>query len=168
MLKLIVASPWFCECLGTWNISSTVELLGKCDCRLIATYFFIDNSADLIWTLDNLLYTYFLLLLGYISLGNDVFSKGYSTTAYIGFFCGAIQFIASMFMSTRNRVIIWLESEWTWMEWGLVHMYLALQICLLITILWTGRVFSKMEGDLVGKKKSKKSKHRKNHACSVF
>ena len=76
----------------------------------------MDNSADMIWTLDNLLYTYFLLLLGYVSSGNDVFSKGYSTTAYIGFLCGAIQFIASMFMSTRNRVIIWLESMFEYIE----------------------------------------------------
>lgn len=70
----------------------------------------MDNSADMIWTLDNLLYTYFLLLLGYVSLGNDVFSKGYSTTATIGFVCGAIQFIATAFMSTRNRFVVWLVS----------------------------------------------------------
>ena len=48
-------------------------------------------------------------------------------------------------------------------------MYLALQICLLIIVVWTGKVLSQMEGELVGKKhkKGKKGKKRKNHACCV-
>lgn len=40
--------------------------------QVIAAYYFMDSSSDMIWTLDNLLYTYFLLLLGYISSDHEV------------------------------------------------------------------------------------------------
>ena len=40
-------------------------------------------------------------------------------------------------------------------------MYLALQICLLIVMIWTGKVLMKMEGEWVGKKSKRGKKHRK-------
>ena len=78
---------------------------------VIAAYFFMDNSADTIFILDNLLYTYFLLLLSYLSRDNTIFSKGYSITASFGFYFGMIQFIASTMVSRRSRFVTWLVSK---------------------------------------------------------
>lgn len=41
--------------------------------QVIATYFFMDNASDMIWTLDNLLYMYFLLILGFLSSDHEVY-----------------------------------------------------------------------------------------------
>ena len=40
--------------------------------QMVATYFMIDHSSDMIWTLDNVLYTYFLLTLGFLSCDHVV------------------------------------------------------------------------------------------------
>ena len=84
--------------------------------QVIATYFFMDNASDMIWTLDNLLYMYFLLILGFLSSDHEVyysssflivqkFSQGYTTTAYIGAISGFISFIFSMFGSHRSAFV---------------------------------------------------------------
>lgn len=39
---------------------------------LMSTYFMMDHASDLIWTLDNLLYTYFMLILGFLTSEHDV------------------------------------------------------------------------------------------------
>lgn len=38
----------------------------------MSTYFMMDHASDLIWTLDNLLYTYFMLILGFLTSEHDV------------------------------------------------------------------------------------------------
>lgn len=43
--------------------------------QMVATYFMIDHSADMIWTLDNVLYTYFLLILGFLSSDHEVIAR---------------------------------------------------------------------------------------------
>ena len=76
----------------------------------------MDNASDMIWTLDNLLYMYFLLILGFLSSDHEVyyssfflivqkFSQGYSTTAFIGAICGFVSFIFSMFGSHRSAFV---------------------------------------------------------------
>ncbi|KNB41797.1 hypothetical protein JH06_5811 [Blastocystis sp. subtype 4] len=39
---------------------------------LMSTYFMMDHASDLIWTLDNVLYTYFMLILGFLTSEHDV------------------------------------------------------------------------------------------------
>lgn len=90
-----------------------------------------------------------------------MFSKGYSTTAFVGATFGFIQFFASVFVARRSRLVTWFVSKDGMKAWGVVHMYLALQICLLIVMIWTGKVLMQMEGELVGKKSKRGKKHRK-------
>lgn len=43
--------------------------------QIVATGIMIDHSFDMIWTLDNLLYTYFLLILGFLTSEHDVAAR---------------------------------------------------------------------------------------------
>lgn len=47
-------------------------------CSLMSTYFMMDHASDLIWTLDNLLYTYFMLILGFLTSEHDVLIISFS------------------------------------------------------------------------------------------
>lgn len=119
--------------------------------QMVATYFMIDHSADMIWTLDNVLYTYFLLILGFLSSDHEKFSSGYTTTCYVGFVGGFLYFLNQLLNYNRNRFFGFIAMMGT----------LVMQICQLVIIGWTGKALGSMESDLVGKRGKKGKKHRK-------
>ena len=119
--------------------------------QMVATYFMIDHSSDMIWTLDNVLYTYFLLILGFLSSDHEKFSNGYTTTCYVGFVGGMLFFLNQLLNYNRNAFFGFIAMIGT----------LVLQICQLVIVGWTGKALGAMESDLVGKRGKKGKKHRK-------
>lgn len=130
--------------------------------QIVATGMMVDHSFDMIWTLDNLLYTYFMLILGFLTSEHDKFSRGYTITAYVGFWAGFLSFLGNILrLGSHSRG--W-QGFCTFLEFG---GNTVMQLTLLVIILWTGRALAGMEGDLIGKrgkkgKKGKKHRHGKN------
>ena len=55
----------------------------------------MDHAFDLIWTLDNTLEAYFLVLLGFLTSEHDVgIRAGYTKTAFLGGILGLVSFVA--------------------------------------------------------------------------
>ena len=119
---------------------------------LAAAAAMMNECFSLVMTLDNVLYTYTLALLSYLSSDHAVFSPTYAKWARTGAI-GGLLYIIFMFGSTFSICAIIA-----------VIGYLTMQICFLVVIGMTGKEMLKMEGDLVAKKHKKHKKRNKKNA----